>query len=331
MDHLSRRVGFRRYAEKQAMLQEPTMRQTLIAFTQGVTDGARRGSSRPAHEFTPLRTKPTPYNEVAVLALLNYVSFILSTWPAKLTRLILLERDGPEAASALSSEYAPWLPVTAPVVACAGSSLAAERPVTDLARLSRAVREGGASNNRALRASCTATGHPLLANDPHLVPSLPPHWYPAHVRTPEWEAAKACFAGAPGFPAGHNGFAAWGVTAGLADNFDLYLEEVGPDGCSVREGDNFVPCQVIIEIRDADPVEEQIRLDWCIPRRLNACGLDGCKADPRIVGYPPRLQFRWVQASLCGLAFFAEYNLCRRHGHHRLAIGGTSAKALLRI
>ena len=52
--------------------------------------------------------------------------------------------------------------------------------------------------------------------------------------------------------AGHNGHSAWGVTAGLIDNTDLFLEEVGPDGRSVRRGDRFVRCEVrpeVIQVR----------------------------------------------------------------------------------
>ena len=37
---------------------------------------------------------------------------------------------------------------------------------------------------------------------------------------------------------------AWGVTAGLTDNTDLFLEELGPDGVSVRRKGTFVPCRV---------------------------------------------------------------------------------------
>ena len=40
----------------------------------------------------------------------------------------------------------------------------------------------------------------------------------------------------PALATGHNGFAAWGVTAGLADTTDLFLENVAPDGRSVRRG-----------------------------------------------------------------------------------------------
>ena len=78
-----------------------------------------------------------------------------------------------------------------------------------------------------------AMARAMVASDPHLRPMLPAPWYLAHVRTPKWTAAGATFVGAPAFPAGHNDVAAWGVTAGLVDNSDLFLEEVGPDGRSV--------------------------------------------------------------------------------------------------
>ena len=55
--------------------------------------------------------------------------------------------------------------------------------------------------------------------------------------------------------------AAWGVTAGLLDNTDLFLEEVGPAGNSVREGDRFVPCQVrreVIRVKGEPDVVEEV-------------------------------------------------------------------------
>ena len=62
----------------------------------------------------------------------------------------------------------------------------------------------GGSNCWAIAPSRTATGRPILANDPHLPPSLPPQWYLAHVRTPEWTLAGATFAGFPVLAIGHN-------------------------------------------------------------------------------------------------------------------------------
>jgi penicillin G amidase len=122
---------------------------------------------------------------------------------------------------------------------------------------------GGGSNNWAIAGSRTASGHPILANDPHLAPRLPAPWYLAHLRTADWEVAGASFVGGPTFPIGTNGFAAWGITAALTDNTDLFLEEVGNDGASVREGDAFVACQVITEriaVKGGEAVEEGILL-----------------------------------------------------------------------
>jgi penicillin amidase len=131
----------------------------------------------------------------------------------------------------------------------------------DMALLSEALGLGGASNNWVLDATRTATGRPLLANDPHLATMIPPPWYLAHIRTPGWAAAGACYIGSPVIGAGHNEVAAWGLTAGLADNVDLFLEEMGSDGHSVREADGFVPCQAwteVFRVRGGAPVEEEV-------------------------------------------------------------------------
>src|SRR5262249_33093518 len=60
---------------------------------------------------------------------------------------------------------------------------------------------------------------------------------------------------------GHNGVAAWGVTAGLIDNTDLFLERIGRDGKSVRQGDGFVSCAVhreMIHIRGGERIAEDV-------------------------------------------------------------------------
>jgi penicillin amidase len=49
----------------------------------------------------------------------------------------------------------------------------------------------------------------------------------------------------------------------MVDNTDLCVEEVGPDGGSVRRGDRFVPCEVVeetIRVKGSDPVTERVLL-----------------------------------------------------------------------
>lgn len=263
IDRLTRRLGLRRHALRQLEDLRPDLRQRVAAFARGVTDGAGTiGSPRPAHEFTLLRSEPTAHTAVDVIATLKLQAFLLAgNWQEELARLRVLAADGEEALRALDPGLPAHLPATSPVGYAVGAIV--DRLAEDLALVSEHVAVGGASNNWAVAASRTATGRPLVANDPHLPPNLPPPWYLVHVTTPAWSLAGAAFAGTPGVAAGHNGHGAWGVTAGLTDDTDLFIEELAGDGRSLRapEGEDPTPCTVrreVIAVKGADPIVEEV-------------------------------------------------------------------------
>jgi len=260
VDRISRRIGFARAAHAQLAVVDDEVRRMAEAYASGVTAGASRGLRRRPHEFALLRARPSEYGAAEVLGMLQLMSFLLaSNWDSELMRYRILLDDGPEAVAALDPAYPEWLPVSDPVGAAAGPAL--DRLADDLAAFAETVAVGGGSNNWAVSGDRTAGGRPILANDPHLAAVLPPHWYLARVRTPEWVVAGASFVGVPGIVVGFNGRCAWGVTAGLTDNTDLFVEEIGPDGRSVREGDEFVPCRVhteTISVKGSAPIVEQV-------------------------------------------------------------------------
>jgi penicillin amidase len=262
IDRLSRRIGFRRHGEAAVATLHPSHRQLADAYAAGITAGATRGLKRRPHAFALLRSRPTRYEAADALGFLSLMAFSLaSNWDAELARLKMLTLDGAEAVAALDPTYPSWQAAAAAPSRPVGEEAARaqlDRLADDLTMLAGIVGTGGGSNSWALSAGRTASGRPLLANDPHLAPVLPGHWYLLHVVTPEWAVAGASLAGAPAVAAGHNGHAAWGVTAGLTDNTDLFLEEMGGDGRSVRRGDDFVPCEAIpevITVRGAEPVD----------------------------------------------------------------------------
>ncbi|MEV0186716.1 penicillin acylase family protein [Streptomyces sp. NPDC050625] len=96
--------------------------------------------------------------------------------------------------------------------------------------------QGIGSNSWVVAGSHTITGHPLLANDPHLSPSLPSVWYQMglHCRTVsakcQYDVTGYTFAGMPGVIIGHNADIAWGMTNSGVDVTDLYLEKLSGDG-----------------------------------------------------------------------------------------------------
>ncbi|MFI1585271.1 penicillin acylase family protein [Embleya sp. NPDC020630] len=95
---------------------------------------------------------------------------------------------------------------------------------------------GVGSNSWVVAGSRTTTGKPLLANDPHLSPSLPSVWYQMglHCRAVgpqcQYDVSGYTFSGMPGVIIGHNQKISWGFTNLGADVTDLYLEKVQGDG-----------------------------------------------------------------------------------------------------
>jgi penicillin G amidase len=262
IDRLSRRFGFARTAEAQLPLLAPHVRAIVDGFVAGVNAGRTIGLRRRPHEMALLRGRMTEWTSADPLGLLKLMGLALaSNWDLELARQRILTEDGPEALADVEPTYPSWHHVAVPPGALAGDAIA--RVVPAVAALERAAGVGGlgGSNNWAIAPSRTVTGRPILANDPHLGPTVPAPWYLAHVRTPTWGIAGAAFAGGPAFPLGHNGFASWGITAGFADITDAFIEEIGPDGASVREGDAFVPCEVRherIDVKSGAPMHESV-------------------------------------------------------------------------
>ncbi|QJD58072.1 penicillin acylase family protein [Pseudomonas sp. gcc21] len=85
------------------------------------------------------------------------------------------------------------------------------------------------SNAWAIKASRSASGAPMLANDPHIGFSVPATWYEAHIRTPEHEVYGHFLAGLPFALLGQTRHHAWGLTMLMNDEVDFYRERVHPD------------------------------------------------------------------------------------------------------
>lgn len=260
VDRISRRIGFHHASIQQEKVLDPDVRAMLEAYAEGARAGATHGLDKRPHEFALLRSHPTPWTVSDSLGVVKLISFTLSSnWDAELARMKILSEDGPAALAALDPAYPQWHPIEMPPGPDTADAI--DRLSADLAIFSQFAGLGGASNNWALAGTRTASGRPLLANDPHLDARIPAHWYLANMRTPTWGAAGATFLGGPSIMSGHNGVAAWGMTAGLVDNTDFFREQVGPDGRSIRQGDGFVPCPVreeIIRVKGSADVVEQV-------------------------------------------------------------------------
>ncbi|VTR98830.1 penicillin acylase family protein [Tuwongella immobilis] len=265
VDRLIRRLGLGLAAETQLPQLAPEHRAILEAYTHGMNAAHRHGLSKLPHEFALLKSKPTPWMPADVLAFTKLTSFLLaSNWDCELARFKLLVEFGPTVLTDLDPGALADHPVSIPPGDPIGSGAKAVLDALqhDLGLLSEWAAPGGGSNNWVIAGSKTATGKPILANDPHLAPILPNHYYLATIRTPNWRISGASFVGTPTFSSGHNGHIAWGLTAGLTDNTDLFLERLSADGRTYQQGERQEPCILrdeIIYVKDGEPVTERVR------------------------------------------------------------------------
>ncbi|TAE48061.1 MAG: penicillin acylase family protein [Bacteroidetes bacterium] len=81
---------------------------------------------------------------------------------------------------------------------------------------------GLGSNNWAVSGKRSATGRPLLANDPHLGLNLPAIWYEIQLSAPGSNTYGVSLPGAPAIIIGFNDSIAWGITNGGQDVMDYY-------------------------------------------------------------------------------------------------------------
>ena len=111
--------------------------------------------------------------------------------------------------------------------------------------------EGFGSNNWGVMPSKSATGHTLIASDPHLNLTAPSIFYPVSMSVKSdaesLEVGGVAFPGIPGIILGHNANVAWGATVAGYDVSDAYEEQLSADGKSVKLDGQDVAIEVIEE------------------------------------------------------------------------------------
>jgi len=200
-------------------------------------------------EFRILKYKPRPWTaaDSVVIGLLMHES-LSTTWQTDVMRGAMASLPAAQR-DALLMEYSP---LDTPVVgsdnvkAKAVGMKAAISPkispkvsneIVKLAMAEEEIRqrsaeriglhadELAASNNWVVSGKRTASGKPLLSNDPHLSISVPSIWYLVHLSAPGVRVAGVTIPGVNGVVIGHNDRIAWGMTNLGPDVQDLYSEK----------------------------------------------------------------------------------------------------------
>lgn len=267
-DELVRTMGWRRVAEQELALLQPETRSALEAYADGVNAYLDTHSpSQISLEYTVLDAggldyHPEHWTPVDSLSWLKAMAWDLrGNMTDEIDRVLALAGH---SAAQVRSLYPPYPYARhAPIVGqgavvdgvfeqdatspgtrnpqrpayTAGERAALHRLRQGLAQVPALLGRGNGigSNSWVVDGRHSATGAPILANDPHLGTSLPGVWMQMglHCTTVSedcpLDVAGFTFSGVPGVVIGHNADIAWGFTNLGPDVSDLYLEKVVGD------------------------------------------------------------------------------------------------------
>jgi penicillin amidase len=251
IDRFVRNYGFKEAVLKDYENLTPELKEFLTLYTQGVNAwmGSRRFNWPP--EFLLLRYRPEPWGIMDSLIIKEILA--LSLCPdlsSELVRAKLVETLGLDRALEILEQDAGVPPLE-------------KIPPFEVSRDFFSFAVGG-SNNWVLAGSRTASGKPLLANDPHLRISLPSIWHEIGLHSPNFKVVGVSFPGAPLVVIGHNASIAWGVTNSAADVQDLYLERLNDAKDSYLDKDGWKPLlkkEEVIKVR-GQSAPEKLEVLW---------------------------------------------------------------------
>ncbi len=273
-DSVIRTLGWRRVAEQEWDLLSDESRALFEAYAEGVNAYLEdREASQLGVEYTVLGLvteleDPAPWTPIDSLAWLKAMAWDLTAnYDEELGRATAVRALGgdvarveelypsypegqnlpiippPDATGEATVEDASWQ-------APAGAADAIDSAHAALQASPRLIGDGDGigSNSFVVSGEHTASGAPLVANDPHLGVSAPGIWHQVGLHCREvstlctFDVAGFDFAGMPGVIIGHNSELAWGLTNLGADVVDFFLERVYDDGTYLR-GDERVPLE----------------------------------------------------------------------------------------
>jgi penicillin amidase len=292
-DTFLRALGFTRLSEEEFAVLDDQSKSILESYAEGVNAYlAERQGTRLSFEYAALVLKnrgyePEPWDPIDTLSWARMMAWDLgANMGDEIARAVLAGSLPRSRVDELYPSYPsdrPYiLPESSPYAGGdpVGRSLATGLADVDLsALLSTAASrvdglndllgESGAeigSNNWVVAGSKTASGLPLLANDPHLSIQMPSIWYEVGLHCDgdcPFDVTGFSFAGVPGVVIGHNDRIAWGVTNLAADTQDLYIERLNPDDPNQYEVDGqWVDLEVrteVIEIAGTTPTEIEVK------------------------------------------------------------------------
>lgn len=258
-DRMMRVLGMTEAAEADWDTLDPDTQAALQAYADGVN--AYLALGKLPIELRILGVAPQPWTPVDTLVVGKLVSWGLSNnMQDELIITQLADAADWETVLSLLPDYPG--PDVIPDANLSASAGVAGRLLDVWASADPKARPDQGSNAWVVGGTRTASGMPMLANDPHQTLLMPSLWYEVGLHTSDgrYEVAGASIPGIPGVEIGHNDRIAWGVTNARPDVQDLFVETIDGDRY-LFEGEwrDLTVREERIEVKGSEPVVLQVR------------------------------------------------------------------------
>lgn len=257
-DRTERRRGMVYGAEQSVAYMEKNDPETL-RLIQDYADGVNAYVNQLEPEDYPveyklLGYKPEGWSPKKTALLLMYMTKMLAGRDSDLERTNVLKMIGKENFELLFPEF---FDITDPVIPKETDWSFIDVPQTKTPENSPVLDElkdpiakphpDNGSNNWAVSGAKSASGKPILANDPHLGLNLPSIWFVMQLNTPDHNAFGATIPGALAVISGFNQHIAWGETNATRDVIDWYKIEFNEDRTKYKYDGTWKNVQIRVE------------------------------------------------------------------------------------
>jgi penicillin amidase len=224
VDKFLRTLGFYREAEASFAALSPEAQKRLQAYADGVNAFLDTHKDALPPEFLLAGITPEPWKPADSLVWGKLMALELShNREQEALRAHIAAKLGPDKVGWFFPGMKPGDPITTqPTLRERHASFdGVDAAVGALTGLNR-----GASNEWVVAGPRSATGKPILANDPHLALGAPILWYLVRIVTPEGWVKGGTAPGTPAVLLGQNDHIAWGLTTADTDTQDLFVETI---------------------------------------------------------------------------------------------------------
>jgi len=229
IDKMFRTVGIYKKVKNDYNKINSLSKRILDAYSSGVNEFIKEAKGKFQIEFDVLGYDPYPWKPEHSMLIGKLMGWELniSFW-SDLAFSNIVQKLGEEKAR----ELLPSFPQNAPTIIPSYIKTFANIPkgLIDVDKqyreLTGFVGTHIGSNNWVVNGLLSASGKPIIANDPHLSFAAPGKWFFVSIKSEGWNVEGFTIPGLPAVIIGKNENIAWAVTNVMADDMDFYSEKI---------------------------------------------------------------------------------------------------------